>query len=196
MLLLLTAAVATWTAAWNVRQENEQLRSEISEMQRVARELVVLDEAQMALVKDEEQWYGEDSWQIYLPPGREYRLLLATREIPQIMRKPAKPMARNTITPGRHQIRLQEHKRDDGWLIEVTVDETTVIRHPESADWQPKDRSTSSLGPVIETQQYSLDQPLVLEHDRFFAQRKGGVTRRSEDEPTNGLMLWVEAVQP
>ena len=79
-IFLATAAIAVWVAVYANNRENAMLESRIASLRPLARELVVEDPTQIAVVKLDEVWYGENIWDVHLPAG-SYRLCLATRGV-------------------------------------------------------------------------------------------------------------------
>jgi hypothetical protein len=186
-LLLLTAAVAVWLTYARFRQRIPQLEQQIDAMQRMARELTVVDESQIAVVKLQELWYDENRWQIYLPPG-EYRIRLATREIDGKGLPPV--FDGSPISAGQHLIELVQSGESDDRKITVVVDDTPLIETVESADWS--DRPGSSGGSLFgRCTQRDPNEPLVLFRRRFHQRMKNG-QRSTPKGPTEGLMLWIE----
>ena len=197
-LLLLTAVVAVWVAYFRLRQQIPPLEQKIDVLQQMARELIVDDEGQIAVVMLPQMWYDESRWEIYLPEG-QYVMRLATRQIDDQLvtlvlgrDKEVFPPAvgQTPVSGGRHRIELMRSEDGSGREITVLVDDRPVIEAEESADWWPGHGSTGG-SQFSSCAQRSAHEPLVLFRRRFSRQLKGGrcVTPKG---PTEGLMLWIE----
>ncbi len=101
-LFLLMAAIAVWMGYSVNLRDNAALRARIEAMIPIAHELVIDDDAKIAVVKMEPYWYDENRWEIHLPDG-SYRLCIATRGVDENGFAPVKKSA--AIGAGRHQTR-------------------------------------------------------------------------------------------
>lgn len=103
-LCLLVVAVAVWTTFFVNRRQNALLQAKIAVMRPLARDLVIDDLKQIAVVKLNELWMGDHRWDIYLPDGK-YRLCMATHEVARTGLAPI--VQSNLVGGGRHQIALE-----------------------------------------------------------------------------------------
>ena len=186
-LLLLTAAVAVWVACFRLRQQIPRLEQEIDSLKRVARELIVEDEEQIAVVRLPQMWYDEMRWEMYLPEG-EYVMRLATRRIGEQGLPPA--VGQTPVSGGRHRIELMRSNDGSGQEITILFDDRPVIEAEERPDWNPGSGfiSGTAIGPCV---QFPAQEPLVLSRWRFLQRSKGGRSVAPKG-PTKGLMLWIE----
>ena len=67
-IFLVTAAIAVWAAVFANNRENAMLESRIASLRPLARELVVDDPTQIAVVKLDELWYDENIWDVHCRP--------------------------------------------------------------------------------------------------------------------------------
>jgi hypothetical protein len=188
-LLLLTAAVAVWVGYFRYRYEIPALEQEIDQMKRMVRELIVEDPQQIAVVKLAEMWMDDQRWDIHLPEG-EFVIRLATRQIGKAGLAPV--AAEAPIDSGRHQVELQKNDSEDGWRITVLVDDRPAIEAAEEAGWYPG-RGSEGPGGITICEQQPPERPVELHRHRFSQRTKSG-TYKAPEEPTNGLLLWVERV--
>ena len=200
-LLLLTAAVAVWVAYVRLRQQIPRLEQEIDSLGQMARELIVEDEEQIAVVMLPPMWYGESRWEIYLPEG-EYVMRLGTRQIddqltslvlgPDKERFPP-AVGETPIGAGHHRIELMRSEEWRGREITVLLDDRPVIEAEEEPDWNTGGTSTgaSEIGDCV---QRPAHEPLVLYRRRFYLRQKGGQYVAPKG-PAKGLMLWIEPVE-
>ncbi len=191
-LLLLTAAIAAWTAWFQVRRESDKLRREIGSMEELSRRFKVDDPMQFAVVEKTEMWYDDDRWDVYLPEGSGYVLKLVTRDIYE----KGYPEAgwEQPITPGRHEIM---------WIIEkasgsapprvvVSVDGRPVIEVTEDTQWVNQSSSWSGSGSYDRVKQFPVTQPLELQRRRFAKPQPGGSWSINSEEPALGALMWIE----
>jgi len=188
-LFLVTAVVAVWVAVFHYRQQNARLEREVASMRQMAREFVVEDEEQIAIVMLPQMWFDESRWKIHLPKG-DYVMRLATR---QVAEKGLAPVVDETpISSGRHEIELLQSDQGDCRKIMVTVGEQPLIEVVERPDWHPGHGSLggSEFGACT---QLSPGKPVVLFRRRFTRPSKTGQSPTPKG-PTEGLMLWIEPV--
>jgi hypothetical protein len=187
-LLLLTAAVAVWIADGKNRYDNARLQEQIAAMRPLARELSVEDPDQFAVVKNEERWYDQNDWKVYLPPG-EYQLSLATREVVELGVTPA--LKSVPLTAGMHEIAIEQTRgADKSSRVVVTVDGQEAVRVEEPEDWDPG-HGSSGGGHFTNSTQQPADAPLILFRRRF-SERTGKFSYSPPKGPCNGLLLWIE----
>lgn len=187
-LLLLMAAVAVWTTYFRMKSETERMLAERESLRRLARELVVDDPAQYAIVERHEQWHGEDVWDVHLPEAHRYVLKLATRDIGP--RNFPETEYVTTLPAGRHVISLEKSLTKERASAKVIVDDASVIEVPAVDDWFPGG-GYGWGGTHTRATQSPTDKPLELIRIRFHKTRDDG-SSRSSDEPYNGLFLWIE----
>jgi hypothetical protein len=193
-LLLLTAAIAAWTAYYQVRRQSEIVRREIASMENVTRRLTVNDQQQFAAIKQQPMWHNDDRWQVYLPPGNAYRMKLVTREV-DIDDFPEAPW-QSSIEAGRHEIAYAyeyDTKAESGRL-KVLVDGQVVIEATEGPPWNPSIGFSSHNDSFERVVQKPLSQPLVLTRRRFMIpDPAGGGSSSSFKGPVSGVLLWIES---
>jgi hypothetical protein len=186
-LLLLTAAIAGWTAYVQVGRQSEVLRQEIDRMEAVARKLVVNDPRQFAVVEQPQVWRNDDRWHVFLPPGGAYRLKLATREV-DMANFPEAPW-QHSLEPGRHEIAFRldiESSR-----LAVDIDGEQVIEASEGGGWNAS--AWSGHGGYYErVQQMPVSEPLLLVRRRFNIPSVGGGSQSAPPGPVDGILLWIE----
>jgi hypothetical protein len=189
-LLLFTAAVAAWVGWWQVEQQSARLQMQIETMQKLQRKLIVHDPAQFAIIELHELWYDEDRWDVYLPPGRNYRLKLATREVDE--KELPEPGGEAEISSGRHTVELLQKKLKDpdGFHLAIQVDGQTVLEAREQADWHPSRGSSDNVG-YDQQKQLPVNQPLVIKRRRFMVQQSK-TSASTPDGPTAGILIWIE----
>lgn len=189
-MFLLTAVVALWLPYFQLQEKIERTEQKIGSMQKMARELIVVDTSKIAVVKKLETWYDENRWEIYLPDG-EYAMRLATRKIDK---KGFAPVARETrIRGGRYFIELLQSDAADGYEITVILDEQPAIETKESQDWKHDVTGSSGGGAYTDCTALPRDEPVVLLRRRFSCRVKPGQTTTPKG-PTEGLLLWIEQV--
>src|SRR5688572_12549348 len=71
-LLLLMTAVGVWTSYFRMKSETERMGAELGSLRHLARELVINDPSQYAIVERHEEWHGDDAWDVHLPEGGRY----------------------------------------------------------------------------------------------------------------------------
>lgn len=186
-LFLLVTAVAVWTVYFANRSAIRHYEERIAALRPLARELVVEDESQIAVVKQEPYWYDENRWALYLPPGT-HRLCLAIRQIDEGVMPPiVKTMP---VSPGRHVLELEQEKTEEGWRVVVLRDGQDVLSTEESTAWYP---AVGSVGGAHfdRLTQVEPGQPVILFRRRFTQPATGG-TSMTPTGPADGVMLWIE----
>lgn len=189
-LLLLMAVVGSWSAWYQTRSRNDWYRRQIDMLQDLAGGLVVNDPERIAAVEVPPMWYSEKRWEVYLPEGYDYRLKAATagigeRQFPDAEREV--PLA-----AGRRVIGLLEADQRDFSQFSVEVDGQRV--------WPAigpvmRSGSTSSQSDTAErSQQFPLDQPLVLKRLRYADESQPRAPNTPTQWSDQGLLLWIEAV--
>jgi hypothetical protein len=189
-LLLLTAAVAAWTAYYRANHEAAELRSEIESMQSLTRTLVVDDLAQYAVVRKLENWNDENRWEVYLPPGHTYHVKLATEQIDEKTFPEADEQL--VLTPGRHRLELvSEGLKNENRHIMILLDDKLVVKLTKAADWHTGG-GWNQTGGFGQSEQRSVSERLVFMRRRFTRARPDGSWRTSTD-PSPGILLWIES---
>jgi hypothetical protein len=188
---LITAAIAAWTAVFVNRRESEQLRTRIQTIRPLARELVVDDPDQTAVVKLDEMWYDENGWDLYLPAG-QYRVCLATRGIDRDGKAQAKASA--PIAPGRHRLTFEQTQNAEARRLVIQNDGARLLETVE--DYDKKSFSGwSSHGVFTTSIQRPADEPLFLFRRQYFVPRTDGSSSVTED-PSDGVLIWIERTGP
>lgn len=193
-ILLLTAAVATWTSFLRILSETERLKAENRMLVSIAAELLIRDPEQYALIKVPPVWFDDHRWDLWLPQGNEYWLNFASRGIdPQgSLRRYPDPTKRIRIGAGRHRIELRTRKKPDAaWQLELTCDDNNKLMIDETADWKPVvGTSTYTDGNPHQSSQHSIDRPLlILRRVHHIADGEGGSA--APDSLASGVVLWV-----
>jgi len=192
-LMLLAAAVCTWSLHYRLRHDNARLRGGIQTMEGQSRRLRIEHPDRLAVVRLPESWYDETKWDVALPSeqavaagGASYKLCLATREIDLPAEYP--PASEFILPPGRHQIELKTRRKQGEWNIIALLDDQPVIEISESADWNPG-HGGAGTGSLREYpfQPGSASHPVMLYHEVY----------RTDDRslppgPKNGVLLWLQ----
>lgn len=196
-LLLLMAAVAVWTSYFRMVSETKRMTAELESLNRLARELMIDDPTQFAIVERHEQWHDDHSWDVHLPEGSRYRLKLATREIGMKFAVDGVvtdnlPETDHSVelTAGRHVISLEKRYSGEEPFARVLVDGKLAVEAYESAGWEPQGGSTWG-GSFKQSTQQPIDQPLELIRIRFQIRHPNGTTGLPK-EPNNGIAVWIE----
>jgi hypothetical protein len=193
-IMLFTAVVAVFVAYFRTRDETAQLRRQLPGLREAARELIVHDPEQYAVVQHQPRWYDEFRWRIYLPEGRRYELFLATEKIENSNKGLPPATGKFELTPGEHELEIQQiREADDSWQVRILVDGETALtqKHPES--WHPGVGSSGG-SEFSSSQQQAVEQPLILFQRRFHEPTKGGGSQTPQ-VPSNGVMLWIEPIK-
>ena len=130
--------------------ENVKLAGQIQAMRPLARELMIDDPDRIAVVKQDERWYDQNDWKLYLPAG-SYRLCLATKEVSNDgLATVNKSVA---LASGTRELAIEQQQANDkSWRIIVTVDGEEVLRADEPAAWNAGQGSTGGGGFSSSTQ--------------------------------------------
>jgi hypothetical protein len=142
----------------------------------------------IAVVKQDERWYDQNAWRLYLPSG-SYRLCLATKKISN---DGLAAINKNIpVTSGTHELALEQQQANDkSWRIIVTLDGNEVLQSYEPAAWNPGQGSAGG-GDFSRSTQIAPREPVVLFRRRFMVPTTPG-SSSIPMEPCNGLLLWVE----
>lgn len=202
-LLLLLAVVGVWTAVWMQRTRTAKLEPQLPELRKLSRELIVSDPALVHTVRPHQQWFGEESWLIYIPDnGETFQLnLLAT---PLVLGQPisgqqAKEAQRYKLAAGEHRVELKEKMVGTELRYLVYVDDQLALEEVVASNWRdPNNRgsfnSSSSTG--VRDSQFHLGDKrgfieVVLKRCRYYY--AGGART---NQPTHGILLWFDNDPP
>ena len=187
----MTAVIAVWMTVLINREKNKALEAQIATMRPLARELVIDDPNQIAVVKREELWFDDNRWDLHLPAG-QYRLCVATREIDQTGFAPVVKSKR--IEAGRHGLELKQQQTGTGWQVNVIQDGANRLSLEEPKEWDPKS-GWSGGGQYSLSTQLPADQPVVLLRRRFMRPVGTSKTQTAPPRvPCEGILLWIEPV--
>lgn len=187
--VLLTATVAVWLTYALERRRITDLTTQIAALSRLARELVVDDPEKIAVVKQEELWYDHNRWDLHVPPGRRFRLCLATRAIEQDAFP--KPAACAPLVSGRRVVALEQLRDGSAWRVDATSDGTRLMSVAEAKAWDPGTGSDGG-GHFEVSEQFAGGQRVVLFRRRFMGPRDANGRASTPTGPTAGVMLWIE----
>lgn len=183
--ILITAAVAVWSAAFVNRRQSARLSSRIAALRPLASELVVEDQDQIALLKLETLGRIDNRWDLHLPAG-SYRVCLATSAIDA---EGFAPVAKSApIAPGLHRLELKVAREDETRRITVASGGATLLEVVVPKEWEAgggeSDVSQSRITPP-----WPADKPLILI-------RRRNSPAASAAGPIDGLLLWIEPAEP
>jgi hypothetical protein len=181
--------MAVWLAFFVNRNFNARLATRIESMRHLAHVLESDDPSKVAIVRLEEYWYDDHSWDLYLPEGR-YQVCMATHEIDTNGLAPV--VKRSPILAGRHQLSLEQERKDEVWRVTIGWDGKELLAVEEPKEWDAA-RGSSGGSEVGESEQRPANQPIVVFRRRFLKDiGKGQYT--TPTGPTEGILLWIEKV--
>lgn len=191
-LILLIAALAVWLSWYADHRRNEALEQRLRVMRPIARELIVQDPTQAAIVKREETWHDENLWDVYLPAG-SYEVCLATREIgdrglPAVAHRRrirVEPPARPRV----FELRMTWEDQRTRRRIEILENGATLLSVVEPREWNSD--STSTQHGFSKSSTCDPARPMELFRRRFLRDDGTGQLR-APTVPSEGLLFWFE----
>ncbi|MCA9176348.1 MAG: hypothetical protein KDB14_17800 [Planctomycetales bacterium] len=187
-LLLLMAAVCVWLPWWLNRQPLSQLPQQIDELRSALGELFVPDATQIVARRMADYRMDTKTWQLYLPPGHNYRLHVADAEITETSFPSA---ASVPIEPGEHQVEWRRERTGSGPLsTQLFVDGISVLERESSLP--PSTSTSSSVSGVSRDQSMQAPGgPMTIQRLRNYLTPSGN---RTPEKGTDGGLLWLETV--
>ena len=185
---LIVAVVAAGLRNWQVDQKIKNLELQMPGLREAARELVVDDASMFAVVKRNEEFFGESIFDVHLPEGQTWRLCMALDKIDE--QGLAQVVGEFALAPGRHMIEVRYEKEKNESIASVLADGTQVIQEARPKDWE--ERTGSSGGAKFSSSaERDISKPLVLYRTRFMQKvppRGSSVPK----QPSAGILVWVE----
>jgi hypothetical protein len=200
-LFLLITALAIGLAVYRTRLELSRVRASVVAMRALARELKVEDPSRVTAINRLPSLSDEMILDVHVPSGiveESSRLCLALEGILGHGSASDFPKPVNTflLEPGRHKIEIR-HLRpaasepDEEHVVEILVDDQTVMRETRPSEWMPVS-SWTGTGSITESRTFPSGQPAELHRRRFNKKVKTGSASRSAKEPANGILLWID----
>lgn len=199
--------IAVWIAYRKAVNESNDLQSQLTRLQAIARELRIESPDEFAVVSRLPTRYGEMIWDIYVPgtvtletttsgeTARQTEICLAMDGIPpKLDQLQDIPLLESVILPpGTHTLELSYERSDEIAELLVKLDGQVVITIQRPKDWESGTGWSSSGSQTFETStSLRLDEPLVL-HERRFMRDVGNGSSASPNEPCEGILLWVQS---
>ena len=189
-LFWLVAALAVWMTVEINRRENARLAAKVAALGVIARDLVVDDPRQYALVNLHNLWQDQTRWDAYLPPGR-YRVNLATRGIEG--KGFAAPTWSAEIDGGKHGLILEQADRTNGPRFVVKVDGRDLFAFEAGKDWESSSWSSRVFG--LNSLRQPIARPLELFRRQNLTPADSNAAPKAIQGPHNGLLLWIERIE-
>jgi hypothetical protein len=200
-LFLLITALAIGLAVYRTREELSRVRASVVAMRALARELKVEDPSRVTAINRLPSLPDEMILDVHVPPGNtelSSRLCLALEGIQGygFHSNYPEPVTTFGLAPGQHKIEIRHlpadsRKPDEEHVVEILVDDESVMRETRPNEWMPASSWTGS-GSITESVSFSPDKPAELHRRRFNEKTKNGSTSKSGDEPANGILLWID----
>ncbi|PHR90942.1 MAG: hypothetical protein COA78_34275 [Blastopirellula sp.] len=190
-IMLLTAAVGVWVAQIQTAEQTELMRLEIPNLQKAARELIIVDPNQYTAVQHHMTWNDDFRWRIYLPEGHRYQLAFATEKIDS--NNLVEPFDTQVVEPGEYELELQyKREKDDSFRIAVLLDEKVIFEQLHPAGWNDNSGSSGASN-ISDSVQRDVDAPLEIMRTRFHTRDEKG-NSSSAQGPVNGILIWLDTV--
>jgi hypothetical protein len=186
-LLLLTACSAVWCGVWLAKREVSRLQAELIPSRALARELVITERTKLAIIRQDEMFYDENIWQIYVPKeGLQIHVATSGIDAQKDQQLPSEAQA--TLSSGTHTVQLTVLQQSEGWLVRVQVDLEAVIELQKPKHWNPN-KGSSGGGGFDRQADFDPGQTAVMFRRRFTVDNAG----KYEPHPDgNGVQLWIE----
>lgn len=198
LILLVVAAALGFSIAADRRQIADLTRR-VDRLRAMIGELEVADPTQPAAMLTNEHWMKSLTWEVDLPPGPQYRLVLATREIDNNDQFP-QPLKSAPLAPGRYCLTASHDWQVKNHVLKVQSGRTTVLDAQELPTWagtgmQVRHVLNPTHRDVGRTIQRPVGRPLPLLRRRFGRPVPGNTTGAWEtpDGPRDGVLLWIES---
>lgn len=204
VMMLVTAFAVTFAWYRSHRQLAIELRS-LQAMRSLARELVVDDPTQIALVKRMPTSSKELIFDLYIPPptpeSSNHRLCLALEGITGLRKMATSfppPDQCQPMTPGRHKIEIAISKADSTdpqstHEVTVLIDDFPVMTATRPLAWHDSG-GWSSSGEIETTETYPSSEKVEIIRRRFNRKVGNGSVSVRREEPVNGVLLWIEPI--
>ncbi len=117
-LLLLTACAAVWSGVWIGTNEMERLQTILQQTRSLVRELVIHDRTRLAVIRQDEHFFDENKWQVYVPEsGCTIHLVTTALGREPVTSGPSEASAK--LEYGVHTVELKVEELSDKWLVTV-----------------------------------------------------------------------------
>ena len=190
-MLLLTACAAVWCGVGIASREVANLNMQLMQMGSLSRELLVKDRTRLTVVRQEDTFYDENVWQVFVPK-EGMKIHLTTSGIDGQLFPPKLPHSETSgdLHPGQHSLELKVEAIEDGWHVSVLVDMEPLLELTKDKAWNPD--QGSSGGSLVESQlDFSDDKPTII-FKRLFMRDENTNGRRLADPDGNGVVVWIE----
>jgi len=188
-LLLLATLAAVLVANWRIAESNAELLSQLPALRNYARELVVEDPNDFAVVAPHKVWMEDYRWHLYVPdlPIGTPMVMLQLEDV--TMQGVGDPVAKAPLPPGEHELELRYDKQDGLWSIRVFLDGDTIIEESMPEVWNDGrgSRGANAVSRLVNDPEL----PIKL-FQRNFNIFKEDRTTRDMDELKEGILLWVD----
>ena len=193
-ILIAVACCAIWIANSSLTREKVRLESQLRRIAETFDGLIVIHPDRLAAVQ-RQPFRDERIWDVYIPPGHEFDLRLATEQIHDEGLPPNFETV--SLPPGRHEIELRRADPPGRTELQILVDGRTVISISEDANWAAKQATThEELQP--KSLEHPIAQPLTLLRQTFSPRTRPRTHRPkfgydpSAAGPADGILLWIQ----
>ena len=195
-ILLLIFACAVWIAYQRSVSETAKVQQQLGGLRLIARELVVEDPSQFAVVCRYPELYGELIWDVHIPNTvNGLRLCLRMDELTDLNAPGEVTPLKDFLLPtGTHSIELVFQTDGEQAVLTVLVDDKPVIKEMRPKDWIDDGSYSNSSSIQSVSKSFAADKLIALHKRRYMTQTNGGGSSVPKG-PGKGIFLWVEPVK-
>ena len=187
-ILLLVAAVSVWLVNHDLKQQISTIRAQLPGLESVARQLIVDDPTQVAVVCRMPERLGECIYDVHIPQYKSFELFLALEQVDK--QGIAEPVNSVPVSAGKHSIEIRYDAKPDQSIVFLLIDGEIVIEERKAKDWEPRHGSTGA-GSVSNSEQFDDRSPIVLFRQRFMVSQAPN-SSTTPPGPCRGILVWLE----
>lgn len=186
-LLLMTACAAVWCGVWIASREVMKLQSQLMQTRLLSRELVIKDRALLSVVRQDEMFFDENIWHVFVPRDG-MKIHLATTGVDYQSNSLIESEVSGELKAGQHNIELKVEESGEAWLVSIDVDMEQLIQLRKDKAWYPN-RGSYGGADFDRQQDFEGGKRAVLFRRVFSADLNGKLQPHPDG---NGVVMWIE----